>query len=760
MEKKSDLLAVLALNTEKLVQDLKWHFESLDNPKSIADLDPKFNSHVKNLLEEESTPTHDHRDTHFEDDTKCPENAEFQDIAHYYTKVFDGIVDICKAKRKELEKDVVETLLKHEHELSEFSMEVSYCDGTLKVVEDSISKQYDSLEQSSKIITKLHNESKDISLRLENRKLLLERLQRFVDDVIITPNMIKAICNDPIDEKFVTVLENFRIKSNNINKIHKDYPSVVCDPNNNNYAQESSRIQLQKLELVLVRRISDFLSLEISKLSMPKVNIQLIQTTRFLSLLPLYDYLKEFKNYSSEISKMYVSTMRRTYSHLFENYLLSLEKGKGRERCRDVYSILKGLDSGNITSNKETLSRFGLSGRDSVLSTYNSQPILPTGLQNIVLKQEDIVRSFLKLFVDTATTEFAFISKFFSCSNKALNDSREPDSKVTREAYEFSTNGMFREVLVDVLDIFKGNLNHYISSTYDVVGLVMIYSLVVINRKVLKGRELTLLDPELYEIETICFQRIMYVIKDFTDFIFKFVQGSQASAVSTWMPAPFTINCAHILVSLIKMYDYVVQVSNDAVISSFYKTTLRLYKLLQNSIIESAKRLKNKEQESIIIIGNYSMLYNILFNTCAISVDNANSIFAQHIKTVEEILNENLNIYSGIIINDHFKFIIDIEVPSDDDTPKKTLSIANLAVSYRKIAEEFMDKYKAKLSKIHNRISASFTYKPIALLVTRNVLDHLKNVYSTFYSTIKSHFSDTGAEWLENMPDVSEFNYN
>eukprot|EP00375_Theileria_parva_P000142 XP_762811.1 hypothetical protein [Theileria parva strain Muguga] len=241
-------------NLEKICKDLKWYLDSSNGPKNLFDLHPKFNNNFKNLFYSINVETLKNSDSYpylidssddlnlnggseYSEDSKSTREAKNNNDKELLKKVqehgkyFEDVNHMCKEKRSQIEKNIINTLLSHENELSEFAIDLNYCDNTLKMIEDSLNKQFESLQVSSGNIKKLHDESKDLSHALENRRKMVEKLEAFVKDVIITPTMIKALCNDPINESYVVQVEEFGRKSENITKLYKDkeYPAVVSN---------------------------------------------------------------------------------------------------------------------------------------------------------------------------------------------------------------------------------------------------------------------------------------------------------------------------------------------------------------------------------------------------------------------------------------------------------------------------------------------------------------------------------------------------
>ncbi|XP_955381.1 uncharacterized protein TA17735 [Theileria annulata] len=750
-------------NLEKICQDLKWYLDSSNEPKNLFELHPKFNNNFKNLFDNINTQSLKNQDSYpylidSKEDLNINEDTEYLEDpkttregknnnkkellkkVQEHGKYFEDINHMCKEKRSQIEKNVINTLLSHENELSEFAIDLNYCDNTLKMIEESLNKQFESLQMSSESIKKLHDESKDMSCALENRKKMVEKLEKFVKEVIITPSMIKSLCNDPINESYVVHVEEFGRKSENITRLYKDkeYPAV-----------EFSKIQVKKLELVLIRRIFDFLSLEISNLAIPKVNIQMVQSTRFMTFRPLYKYLCNFPNHTKDLKKLYTYTMKRTYSHLFENYLNSLEACFEKERCRETSCMLRIRSLAVVQKQNKTISYYDMNSRDSILKDFNSQPILPTGLQPNSLKKELIVKSYFKLLVDTCTTEMSFISSFFFLNDPKPNENREENNNTSKDKLD---KNMFKEIFVEVFEIMSCNLKVYLRTSFDLVALTLILSILRFNRRFLLHREITFFESEMYEFESLLYERLNFLMNEIISLVSKTTKSPNISTILLWNPAPFVVNSSHIIYVISRLNDYT------------RKLNPHVIQLLQNLVdfLEKSSEKLDANKNSIFIINNLVPLVSVIKTiTDKTMFSDENFDFGEVSKKLEENLQNSLTFYSNFLLTEFISDLINImdeEEPAIEGvTPKKTLTLATMALEYRNLCMDFIKTYNERVSLIKNIISQSFIHPQTLELVNIHVFNMFYEIYSKFYGITNDIFKDTPTEWFSKMPDPSEF---
>ncbi|UKJ88680.2 hypothetical protein MACJ_001924 [Theileria orientalis] len=763
---------------DSLCYDLKSYLDSLTVSSSIYNLHPSFNRNLTSLFSSsENTTNLSHTDlsSHHSksDDSKTnlplshsqptandlllsnsrgkhTNSENISDInklngsnnINDHTSFYNKLSLLCNNKRYKLENDVINTLLKHEKELSEFSIDLNHSNSTLQLIERSLSNQYKQLEVSCTNIKKLHDASKDISYGLENRKKFVERLQEFVKDVIITPAMIRSLCGDAINEEYVGLVEEFEKKVERIKTLYRDkeYPAV-----------EFTKIQIKKLELVLIRRIFDFLSMEISNLAVPKVNIQLIQMTRFSTYHPLYKYLSNFPDYTNDLKKLYVYTMKKTYSHLFENYLNSLESCFEKERCRDISYILRVRTPEVVKRLNKTISYYDLDGRDKILDDFNSQPMLPTGLKPASIKKELIVKSYFKLLVDTCASELEFLRSFFGSSGSGP-DTNTPTGTTTN--LNRPEREMLKEMFSEVFEVISFNMKTYFRGSFDLVALGLIYSVLRFNRRSLLYKHITFFESEMYELETLAYERCNYILREVHGLIVKVTRNPPITTIFTWAPAPFVVNSSHILMVILRINEYTNRFNNHLV---------QLLETLSDITDKCSKRL-DPNKNAVFLINNTAPLVEVLENVPNKSNYKTSTFNLEaHSARLKKDLESNLDFYSNYLLTEFISDLINVmsrkeeEEEDMDSTPKKTLTLATEALEYRTICMEFIENYSERTTLIKNLILQAFPYGPTTTLVNKRVFDSFHGIYEKFYSVIMEMFKESPSDWLPKMPNPSEF---
>lgn len=622
---------------------------------------------------------------------------------------------------------------------------------------------------------------------------------------------------------------------------------------------------MSKLKLVVTRKIYDFFIGEIVKLATPKTNVQVMQTGVFLRFRGLYEFLYRH-HYTSygEVRNVYLRVMMKTYSNLFANYLSSLTKLKRRRsvlnepnvimKRRDInYSsasrdIFGGLIIGTTTKSIDLATNlFDLEERDQMILTYNSDPVIPTGMPANSVPVEAIVKSYLKLLADTCASEFSFLANFFreqasepvnelasgefSANGQLAHDqanelahnhsdedqlaqsqqSASPDQQslsldpmdrslgdelsepeISEQLTEPQTSEQFREPggvdgrehqtvpqlgmprtpqstnslasllsnqpsihsdvslssLPEHVVLFKrifapsillitNYIKRYIRTTYDVVSITVLYNLLTANRKLLSRRGLHHIDSELRCLQDLIFVRIEAIMKSFSNLIVTCTHQAVEGTINTWLPAPFIINSAHMLNSLLRLHEYICQMDNQYGSDMLYKMLDEYIVLLQASINHPAKKLRDKVKERIFCISNYAYLVEVV----------GSYMFSRELSSrLGESLEPHLEGFSAEVVEEGFG-----ELRVEFEVPDKTIERATYARQRMGETLNFFTEYPKKVASVKQQVRTTFKDATVAHAVLKRIASHLTALYTPYHAHLLTLFLEN-EDWLAQLP--------
>ncbi|RMZ70097.1 Vps52 Sac2 family [Pyrenophora seminiperda CCB06] len=289
------------------------------------------------------------------------------------------------------------------------------CDQVLKSVEANLTNFQSDLEAVSAEIESLQNRSIALNTKLENRKVVEKLLGPAVEDISISPAVVRKIAEGPVDEAFVAALAEIEKRSKTVNDKARNHPELI--------AIQDVKPLLDDLTHRAIERIRDHIVAQIKAIRSPSINAQIIQQNAFLKYKDLYAFLaKHQTELAQQIAQAYINTMRWYYLNHFTRYRTALEKIK--VHAMDRYDVLGEDPSARRTGTLLGQSRnapasydaFSLGRRRDALksSSVNALPANVAEEEKSAHYLEVPFRSFNLALIDNACFEYTFISTYFA----------------------------------------------------------------------------------------------------------------------------------------------------------------------------------------------------------------------------------------------------------------------------------------------------------------------------------------------------------
>ena len=303
---------------------------------------------------------------------------------------------------------------KERDNFEELHRSILACDDVLKSVETYLMSFQKELGTVSAEIETLQSRSTALNTKMENRKRVEKILGPAVEDITLSPIIVKKITEGPIDEAWVKALDEIEKRSRAIDGKSKDGNKIQ--------AAEDLRPLLENLTNKAIERIRDYLVAQIKAIRSPNMNAQIIQQQGLLKHKDIYPFLLRHQpQLAEDISQAYINTMRWYYLNNFTRYKASLDKIK-------IHIIpsqeLIGNDDSSKKSNLMTNSRipsgphdaFSLGRRIDLVKSH-SHAALPSHVA-----EDDQSTHFLEVpfrslnlaLIDNASAEFSFLTEFFA----------------------------------------------------------------------------------------------------------------------------------------------------------------------------------------------------------------------------------------------------------------------------------------------------------------------------------------------------------
>lgn len=307
----------------------------------------------------------------------------------------------------------VEEFEREKAKFEDLHRSIRACDDVLNSVEINLTSFQNDLATVSAEIETLQARSSALSLRLENRKAVESTLGPVVEEISLSPAIVKKIVEGPIDEAWVKALAEVEKRSKAMDFKSREQRNIK--------GVNDLKPLLENLIHKALERIRDFLVAQIKALRSPNINAQIIQQHHFLRYKDLYAFLhKHHPKLAEEIGQAYMNTMRWYFLNQFTRYEKALEKVKLHNIDKhDVLGQDDGTRKATILSGSKAgppHDAFNLGRRIDLLKTSN-QTALPS-----FLAEEDKTTHYLEFpfrnfnlaLVDNASAEYSFLTSFFS----------------------------------------------------------------------------------------------------------------------------------------------------------------------------------------------------------------------------------------------------------------------------------------------------------------------------------------------------------
>eukprot|EP00002_Diphylleia_rotans_P031846 TRINITY_DN6636_c0_g1_i1.p1 TRINITY_DN6636_c0_g1~~TRINITY_DN6636_c0_g1_i1.p1 ORF type:complete len:521 (-),score=116.34 TRINITY_DN6636_c0_g1_i1:1257-2819(-) len=268
-----------------------------------------------------------------------------------------------------VEKESIQDYIQESEHLAKLHKEIQMCDGILETMETMLSNFQTNLGNISSEIKLLQDQSHSMTVSLANRKKVEEDMVSFIERVAVPASLIKSICEDPINERFIDDLKVLHDKL------------VFCSTQRAQAIHEISP-ELERLKIKAISRSRDHLINLFNQLKKPNTNVQIIQQSSMLK----YKYMNQFLNHHAheiarEIQDTYADAMSRIILGTVKKYIgavqkLSVEVATRADLLGAEESQLKSFITTRVAT-KGKSSVFTLAGRDEVLQMIEKDAIVP-----------------------------------------------------------------------------------------------------------------------------------------------------------------------------------------------------------------------------------------------------------------------------------------------------------------------------------------------------------------------------------------------
>ncbi|KAE9049052.1 Vacuolar protein sorting-associated protein 52 A [Phytophthora rubi] len=632
-------------------------------------------------------------------------------------------------------------------DIVELHDEVQGCDNLLAKMQEMLLGFQADLGGISDEIRHLQDESIGMNVKLKNRRETEEKLQTYLDQVAVAPSLVKTIDEGEVNDVYLHALVTLNGKLRYAALSDPDPSGSSFDLVPSQTAAFSDvEAQLKKLKARAIARIREFLLAKMNEVKKPKTNVQMVQQNTLLPMKYLVTFLADnAPEVEEEFREVYAEAMSKTLVNVFRSYHTGLMKFHEEVAARtDVIVVdeqsLKGIFSSRVNLSKRN-DTFSVTEREKILETASAPPLILHVAQQEGLKlpYEAVFRNMQQHLMDSATSEYLFLIEFFKPSNQQENVFRSRD--------------LFLRVFAKTLSLCLENMENYLFTCYDAIGLLLMIRLTYAQRLVMEKRRIPCLDAYFDRVALLLWPRFKAVF----DLNLMSVKNAKVKKLGPIDLHPHFVirRYAEFASSILSLSLYTQQNqssksgNDDSAISSAQMhengagdMVLSNLSVMRDEILSLLTRLSeqhsNAKDKCVFLINNYDLVLTHFEERRVISDETSKFeelLAGQREKFVEE---ELVTYYAKLIqfVRQHEQVTLGKGASGASAGGSQQVDTAQI----EKIVREFAATWKAGIEKMNGNVMTYFANFRNGMEILKQVLTQLLLYYTRFVEIVKRSY--------------------
>ncbi len=554
-----------------------------------------------------------------------------------------GYRDDIEVELRDLEADSVSEYVTQRGKLFALNQEIHSCDSILACMHELLLGFQADLDGISDEIKHLQDESLSMNIQLKNYRAAEALLSRYVEKVIVTPELVSTICGD-VNDTYLEYLIVLNDKSKYVQQteVHEGSSGKEADelasfgvpPCKTRAAMEVSPY-LSTLRSTASKKSHAYLLGRIAELQKPNTNVQILQNTSLLRYKYLMEFLAETDERVAEgIREVYFHAMSRTVQSLFKAYHASLMKLElAMADQGDLIAVeqdaFRSIFTSKVDLSKKRNDAFCLGDRDKILDKVNSPPILVhvAKAEGIKFPYEAILRTELKHLTDSVSSESIFLNEFFG-----------------------TTKGM--EILPRVyertLEMLCEHLETYLADSYDAIGMLLMVKLVHAYRVIMQRRHIDILSSFFDKLNMLLWPRFKQIFDANLDSI-RNANPKRLGVVELhphYVARRYAEFTASLITLKIGLDSLMGPGGEDMLVSNLKVLRTEAVKLIQRL----SKLLSRPKMQTVFQVNNYNQI---------LSLFQERHIIAEEVARFEDLLGEFREIFVEEELKERYAKLID-----------------------------------------------------------------------------------------------------
>ncbi|KAI8615484.1 Sac2 family-domain-containing protein [Chytriomyces sp. MP71] len=570
-------------------------------------------------------------------------------------------------------------------------------------------------------IRDLQEKSNIMSLKLKNRTTAQELLAKVLDGLVITPDLIKKICEGEVNEFFLAHLL----------ELNKKMAYVKNQKGAHIRALKDVGPELERLRLKASEKIREFYLKKVESLKTPNTNISIIQQNHLLKFKELYWFLLErYSEAAQEVRACYGVAVQQYYHASFEKYVRSLgnlqtiiaDKSDligSAESQGGSAMLLGGLFGSTKGHLKDRSNVYSLGDRVQVLTTEDAGIVLAHIAEEQKLKfpYEVLFKSINRLLMDNASSEYMFTTEFFFSPWRR-------GAKVTGSASDPTTVGaVFFEIYEPTLKFLQGALKQYIDNSYDAVGILLCIRLNSFHLRIMQKRRIPCLENFMNLLNILLWPRFQAIIDLHIESLRKI---GKVSTHKDAHPHFITRRYAEFAASVLALNDGF----DDALLVN---SLVRLRNEVESLLFRMTDELPQRKDKLILLINNHDLVASVLNEYNLPCFEEEKAYFASSLETkTGEFVEEELKNAFGFLM----EFVDRAELEKNLDT----LDTGR----FEAIASQFNNQWKQGIAQVNTSILQSFPNFQNGARILHAAFTLLLLFYKRFITVFEKRFVGKG----------------
>jgi len=635
-----------------------------------------------------------------------------------------GDVQTCKEnlgkELKVIETKLVSGYLDNCDSLLSLYKETEHCESILVSMEKTLSGFAGSLRGVSDDIRQLQQRSEELSLQLKSRSDTQERLIGFMDSVVVSPDLVRVVCEeeDCGSDKFLSAIEQLKKNIRAHEGLPQDLPAVG-----------ESGPELHKLKVKAVSRVRDFLGLKINALKQPRTNIQILQRNVLVNLRPLTRFLKEIDNgiFFNEVYNLYAATLSKLYSNQFKIYVQTLMTKLQLEATASKQDLIGTLETQLVEtgSSSDLLSKLKLSAplptKGNVFSITGREQVVKQDLDAeaiVVVTEapanglkyypETLLRSHQKLLADTASSEYLFVMDFFHLES--------PEQQ----------RAMFEAVFGKTLLWFSDHIaSSLVKDSFDPVGLLLALRILEHFRSLMSDkRKISVMNEYFDSLLGQLRQRLRLAIDLNTDSLKK-IEVKKIPTLAFTSPFYVSRRFAEFTAAILFVKSDLSDELDHALLSQSLESMTSAF---DSFLMNLSKRFTSPQEQQVFLINNVDLVVMIFKERQLAPI-------LPLVRRFEEKFNSLVSVLIEQVLMQHFGPLI--KTTLEQEKQGRGIALAEC----ERLVVQFQQTWKQEIGKTQKELFSLFSNLATASEILKNAMTQLLLYYTRFQKIVNAQIS-------------------